>query len=105
MRKWWMLVAAIVAVVLVWLSLMVVTPPFAAGDGERVGENVGKLLGGWAKSLYVGITAIVALMFLLNRRFADLVVFLLAAVLVGGFVLAPTEVAGTIRDIWHTITG
>jgi hypothetical protein len=105
MRKWWMLVAAIVAVVLVWLSLMVVTPAFAAGDGERVGENVGKLLGGWAKSLYVGITAIVALMFLLNRRFADLVVFLLAAVLVGGFVLAPTEVAGTIRDIWHTITG
>jgi hypothetical protein len=32
-------------------------------------------------------------------------VFLLAAVLVGGFVLAPTAVAGTIRDIWHTSTG
>jgi putative copper export protein len=44
-------------------------------------------------------------MFLLNRRFADLAVFLVAAVLVGGFVLAPTEVAGTIRDIWRTITG
>jgi hypothetical protein len=107
MRKtlWWTLLATLVAVALVGLSLMVVTPALAAGDGERVGENVGRLLGGWAKSLYVGTTAVVALMFLLNRRFADLAVFLLAAVLVGGFVLAPTEAAGTIRDIWHTITG
>lgn len=87
-----------VTIAIVWLSLMVVSPALAAGDGERVGENVGRLLGGWAKSLYVGITAIVALLFLLNRRFADLAIFLLAAVLVGGFVLAPAEVAGTIRN-------
>jgi hypothetical protein len=58
--RWWILLAALVAVLIVWVSLMVVTPALAAGDGERVGENVGKLLGGWAKSLYVGITAIVA---------------------------------------------
>jgi len=32
-------------------------------------------------------------------------VFLLAAVLVGGFVLAPGQVANTIRDIWQTVTG
>ena len=38
----------------------------AQGDGERVGENVGELLGGWARSLYVGIAAVVALMFLLE---------------------------------------
>ena len=86
------------------LTLAVSGAAWAAGDGERVGENVGKLLGGWARSLFVGITALVALMFLLNRRFADLAVFIVAAVLIGGFVLAPTEVAGTIRDIWHTIT-
>lgn len=75
------------------------------GDGEKVGENIGKLLGGWAQSLYVGITAVVALMFLLNRRFADLAVFMVAALIVGGFVMAPNDVAGTIRDIWSTITG
>jgi Kef-type K+ transport system membrane component KefB len=101
----WVLLAAVVAVGIAWVSLMLVTPALAAGDGERVGENVGKLLGGWARSLYVGIAAIVALMFLLNRRVADLAVFVVAAVLVGGFVLAPAEVAGTIRDIWNTITG
>ena len=77
----------------------------AQGDGEKVGENIGNLLGGWAKSLFVGIAAVVALMFLLNRRFADLAVFMVAAVLVGGFVMAPNDVAATIRDIWKTITG
>jgi hypothetical protein len=61
------------------------------------------LLGGWAKSLYVGVAAVVALMFLFNRKFGDLALFLVAAVLVGGFVLAPTEVANTVRGIWQTI--
>ena len=77
----------------------------AQGDGEKVGENIGNLLGGWAKSLYVGIAAVVALMFLLNRRFADLAVFMVAALIVGGFVMAPNDVAGTVQDIWKTITG
>jgi hypothetical protein len=74
---------------------------WAQGDGEKIGDNVGKPLGGWARSLYVGIAAVVALMFLLDRRFADLAVFMVAALLV----MAPNEVAGTSRDIWKTITG
>src|SRR5213595_294711 len=91
------------ATVLLWLVLA--APVWAAGDGEKVGQNIGNLLGGWAKSLYVGIAAIVALMFLMNRRFADLALFMLAAVLVGGFVMAPNDIAGMMRDIWSTITG
>jgi len=87
------------------VSLLLSAPAaLAAGDGERVGENIGNLLGGWAKSLYVGIAGVVALMFLLNRRFADMAVFMLAALVVGGFVMAPNDIAGTVRDIWHTIT-
>ena len=99
MRK---LMAAAAVLVCSWT---VTGSAWAQGDGEKIGDNVGKLLGGWAKSLYVGIAAVVALMFLLNRRFADLAVFMVAALLVGGFVMAPNEVAGTIRDIWQTITG
>jgi hypothetical protein len=99
MRKFAM--AAAVAV----CSWTVAVPAWAAGDGEKVGENIGNLLGGWAKNLYVGIAAVVALMFLLNRRFADLAVFMIAALVVGGFVMAPNDIAGTIRDIWATITG
>ncbi len=86
-------------------SLVLAAPVWAAGDGEKVGENVGHLLGGWAKSLYVGIAAVVALMFLMNRRFGDLAIFMLAALLVGGFVMAPGDVASVVKDIWATITG
>jgi hypothetical protein len=86
----------------VWL--LAAAPAYAAGDGERVGENVGDLLGGWAKSLFMGIAGLVALIFLLNRRFADLAIFMVAATVVGGFVMAPNDIAGTVRDIWQTIT-
>jgi hypothetical protein len=86
----------------VWL--LAAMPAHAAGDGERVGENIGDLLGGWSKSLFMGIAGLVALVFLLNRRFADLAIFMVAATVVGGFVMAPNDIAGTVRDIWHTIT-
>jgi hypothetical protein len=85
-----------------WLALA--GSAMAAGQGERVGENIGDMLGGWAKSLYIGIAGVVALLFLLNRRFADLAIFMVAALVVGGFVMAPNDIAGTVRDIWHTIT-
>ena len=45
-----------------------------------------------------------ALVFLLNRRFADLAIFMVAVVIVGGFVLAPGEVSATVRDLWRTLT-
>ena len=61
----------------------------AAGDGERVGENLGDLLGGWAKSLYVGIAGGGGAGVPAQPQFADLAVFMVAAVLVGGFVMAP----------------
>ena len=82
-----------------WAWLLA-APAYAAGDGERVGENVGHLLGGWAKSLYVGIAAVVALMFLLNRKFADLALFMIAAVLVGG-----TAIQGGSGSVIRTLVG
>jgi hypothetical protein len=87
------------------LFLMMAAPVLAAGDGEQIGKNLGDLLGGWSKSLYGGIAGLVALVFLLNRRFADLAVFMIAAVLVGGFVMAPGDIASTVRSIWHTVAG
>jgi hypothetical protein len=88
-----------------WVWVLVAPAYAASGDGEKIGENVGHLLGGWARSLYVGIAAVVALVFLMNRKFADLAVFMLAAVLVGGFVMAPTDIANTVQSIWSTISG
>src|SRR3954447_12824376 len=84
---------------------LLTAPVWAAGDGEKVGENIGNLLGAWAKNLYVGIAAVEALMFLLHRRCADMAALMLAALIVGGFVMAPNDVGGTIQDSWKTITG
>jgi hypothetical protein len=44
-------------------------------------------------------------MFLFNRRFAELAVFVGAAIVVGGFVLAPGSVSSMVHDIWATLTG
>jgi hypothetical protein len=93
-----------VAIVAAWLVLAAAPSALAKGQGERVGENLGHLMGGWAKSLYLGIASLVALVFLLHRRFADLAIFFVAATCVGGFVMAPNDIAGTVRDIWHTLT-
>src|SRR5439155_1053001 len=41
--------------------LVVAAPALAAGDGERVGKNLGDMLGGWAHSLYLGIAGLVPL--------------------------------------------
>jgi hypothetical protein len=79
--------------------------PALAQEGEKVGDNLGDLLSGWARPLYIGIAAIVALVFLVNRRFGELAVFLVAAIVVGGFVLAPDSVAATVEDIWTSVTG
>ena len=79
--------------------------PALAQDGERVGENLGDQLSGWARPLYLGIAAIIALVFLVNRRFGELAVFMVAAIVVGGFVLAPDSVAATVEDIWVSVTG
>jgi hypothetical protein len=97
-----LIVTTAIAAVGWFLSLAAVAS--AQGRGERVGENIGDLLGGWARSLYVGIAGVVALMFLLNRRFADLAVFIGAAAVVGGFVMAPNEISSVVRDIWRTVT-
>jgi hypothetical protein len=95
----------LIGIAVLFLLLALTADAMAAGGGEQVGERVGDLLGSWARSLYVGVAAVVALIFLMGRRFADLGVFMLAALLVGGFVMAPGEVAGVVRDIWRTITG
>ena len=97
------LVGSLAASVTAWFVLLA-GEAMARGEGERIGENLGGLLSGWARSLYLGIVAVVALVFLLRRHFSELALFIVAAVIVGGFVLAPNQIAGTVQDLWRTIT-
>ena len=86
------------------LALAVSVPPALAASGEAVGENIGELLKSWASAIFAGVAALISLVFLLNRRYNELALFVLAAVLVGGFVFAPVAVAKTIENVWQTIT-
>lgn len=74
-----------------------------AQGGEDVGQNLGELLRRYAGQIYGGIIAIVALVFLLNRRYTELGLFLIAAVVVGWMVFSPDQIAQTARDIGDEI--
>jgi hypothetical protein len=92
------LVAPAVATLALWLA----TDALAAA-GNDVGQNLGSLLRRYAGEVYGGIVAIVGLVFLINRRYTDLGLFFLAAVLVAWLVFSPDQIANTARGIGQRI--
>jgi hypothetical protein len=92
------LALSVVLAAALWLA-----PEALAAGGNDVGRNIGAELRRWAGSIYGGLLAIVGLVFLLNRKFTDLAVFLLAAILVGWLVFSPDQVADAARAIGNRI--
>jgi hypothetical protein len=90
---------ALVSVTLLTLWLA----PDALAAGNDVGHNLGSLLRHYAGEVYGGIVAIVGLVFLLNRRYTDLALFFLAAVLVAWLVFSPDQVANAARAIGQRV--
>ncbi|MGN6588351.1 MAG: hypothetical protein ACTHKT_12925 [Solirubrobacterales bacterium] len=84
--------------VALWLA-----PDALAAGGNDVGRNIGSTLRHYASQIYGGVIAIVGLIFLVNRKFTDLAVFLLAAILVGWLVFSPDQVANAARAIGDRI--
>jgi hypothetical protein len=82
---------------------LVVPGNAAAAAGNSVGSNLGGLLREYAGELYTGIVAVFALMFLMNRRFTELMMFFCAAIVVGWFVFAPGQVADAAKAIAHQV--
>jgi len=95
--------ARLVAIVVALITHLLLAPAAFAADGESVGRNLGELLKGWAAAIFAGVAALVSLVFLLNRRYNELALFILAAIVVGGFVFAPTSIAETIENVWLTL--
>lgn len=83
--------------------LLLVDPTAALAAGNDVGRNIGQLLRHYASQFYGGIIAIVGLVFLVNRKFTDLAVFFVAAVLVGWLVFSPDQVADAARAIGQRV--
>lgn len=78
---------------------------FAAKSGNNVGSNVGELLRQYAGEIYGGLAGISSLVFLYNRRYNELAVFLLAAIVVGWLVFAPASVGSAAEAIAKQIFG
>lgn len=83
--------------------VLLVEPTAALAAGNDVGRNIGQLLRHYAGQIYGGVIAIVGLVFLLNRKFTDLAVFFVAAVLVGWLVFSPDQVADAARAIGQRV--
>lgn len=81
-----------------WLA-----PEALAQAGNDMGQNLGDLLRRYAGQIYGGVIAIVALIFLINRRYTELGLFFLAAVVVAWLVFSPDQVADTARGIGDEI--
>ncbi len=90
-----------------WLAawVLVFSPVDAFASGDDVGANVANLLKGYASDLYGGIVAVISLVFLLNRRYSELAVFLFAAIVVAWMVFAPDEIAKAAEAIGKQIFG
>jgi hypothetical protein len=83
--------------------LLVAVPDALAATGNDVGHNLGALLRRYAGEVYAGVVAIVSLVFLINRRYTDLALFLLAAVVVAWLVFSPDQIAQAARGIGQQI--
>jgi hypothetical protein len=98
-----MFLAALILVVvwLVPLALFLAPPALAAGND--VALNLGGLLRKYAGEVYGGLVALFALPFLLNRRFTELAMYFLAAIMVGWLVFSPDQVANAARAIGNQV--
>ncbi len=88
--------------VLAAIALML-APAAALAAGNDVGHNIGSLLRQYAGEVYGGIVAVVGLVFLVNRKFTDLAMFFLAAIMVGWLVFSPDQVADAARAIGQRV--
>lgn len=95
------------------LVTLLVTAPDACAQvgghiaqaGNDVGRNFGELLRRWGGQIYGGVVAIVSVLFLINQRYKDLLLFMMAAVVVAWLVFSPDQVANAARGIGRQILG
>jgi hypothetical protein len=108
----WLVVTIVLSVCAGVTALLVVAPDACAQvggtvaqAGNDVGRNLGGLLRRWGGQIYGGVVAIVSLIFLINRRYSELALFLLASVLVAWMVFSPDQIARAARGIGRQILG
>ncbi len=86
-------------------AVLLVFPAAAFASGNNIGQNVASLLKGYATELYGGIVAVASLMFLVNRRYTELAVFLCATIVVAWMVFASSDIASAAEALGKQIFG
>ena len=85
---------------LTWLAALgMAAGSVALGAGNDVALNLSNLLRKSAGEIYGGIVALFALPFLFTRRFTELGLYFVAAIVVGWLVFSPDQVANAARAI------
>jgi hypothetical protein len=85
---------------LAWASLMALYAGHEAmATGNDVAQNLGGLLRKSAGEIYGGVVALFALPFLFTRRFTELGLYFVGAIVVGWLVFSPDQVAEAARTI------
>lgn len=98
-------ISLLLAGLLAGLLVLLLAPDALAQSGNDVGRNLGDLLRQYATQIYGGVVAIVGLVFLINRRYTELGMFLLAAVIVAWLVFSPDQIANAARAIGRRVLG
>lgn len=80
-------------------------PAAALAAGTDIGRNVAGILKGYATDLYGGIVGLVSLVFLVNRRYTELAVFLLAAIVVAWMVFVPSDISAAGESVAKQVFG
>ena len=75
----------------------------ALAGGNDIGRNIHSTLRDAAAQIFGGVIACVGLLFLINRKFTDLALYFVAAILVGWLVFSPNEIADAARAIGRQI--
>lgn len=73
--------------------------PVAMASGNDVALNLGDFLRRSAGEVYGGVVALFAVPFLFTRRYGELVLYFVAAIVVGWLVFSPDQVANAARAI------
>jgi hypothetical protein len=99
-----MLEVASVTVAVIALVLLI-APEALGATGNDIGQNIGDLLRQYAGEIYGGVVALFSLVFLVNRRYGELGMFLLASIVVAWMVFSPDSVAAAGRSIGSRLFG
>ncbi|MGN6258874.1 MAG: hypothetical protein ACTHN3_14190 [Solirubrobacterales bacterium] len=84
-------------------AVLLLFPAAALAAGNDVGHNLGSLLRHYAGEVYGGIVAVIGLVFLFNRKFTELAMFFIAAIMVGWLVFSPDQVANAAKAIGQQV--